>query len=110
MVDESIQIGPDPGQGGRSGPDADDLSCPVCRARFRHSRACPRCGTELTALMVLAGRAYRLRRASVAALRAGDPLRARELADQAHALHATDRGRRLRAVAALLTRRETPGP
>jgi hypothetical protein len=38
------------------------VSCPVCRARFRSSSLCPRCGADLTALMLLATHAYVMRR------------------------------------------------
>ena len=85
--------------------DEDALRCPVCRAQFRQSRTCSRCGTELTPLMLLAGRAHQLRQSAASALRAGDLPRAASLARQAQAVHATDRSRRLAAVTALLARR-----
>jgi hypothetical protein len=48
------------------------LKCPVCSAGFRSVPQCPRCGTDLWALMRLAAQAWRLRQRSRAALRDGD--------------------------------------
>lgn len=74
--------------------------CPVCRARFRGSPACSRCGADLEPLMRLAVRELRLRRAARQALLAGDPLRARELLLRAGRIHSTPEGRRLGLLAA----------
>lgn len=49
-----------------------DSKCPVCGAGFRGVAACPRCGTNLQTVMRLAARAWALRNASRAKLRAGD--------------------------------------
>ena len=35
----------------------ESLRCPVCRAKFRGTRQCSRCGADLTAIMVLSARA-----------------------------------------------------
>jgi len=73
----------------------ESLKCPVCQAGFRRERRCPRCGADLSPLMVLAARSYLLRQASREALRGGDARRAHELALQAQAVCDTPRGRRL---------------
>ncbi|MBI4864187.1 MAG: hypothetical protein HY815_28615 [Candidatus Riflebacteria bacterium] len=78
------------------------LSCPVCRARFRGTTACSRCGAELTPLMVLALRAHRLRQSAREALRAGDFQLAHDLATDAEELCSTPQGARLRLVAGCL--------
>ncbi|MBI2931076.1 MAG: hypothetical protein HYY16_05450 [Planctomycetes bacterium] len=74
------------------------MSCPVCRARFRQSRECPRCGADLGPLMTLAVAGHDLRRRAREALRAGDVERGRALAEAAQRLHSTPAGRRLCAV------------
>lgn len=81
---------------------AKPLQCPVCRARFRGSDQCDRCGTDLARLMDLVATSFALRRAARAALRVGRFDRARQLADDAEHLHATPAGLRLRRLAALL--------
>ena len=73
--------------------------CPVCRAGFRGTAECPRCGADLTDLMSLAVRAWRLREAAREALAAEDWVSARELAGGAQRLHDTPAGRALLAVA-----------
>lgn len=69
--------------------------CPVCRARFRAQRYCPRCGADLGPLMSLAARAFVLRRQSRQALRRGDLPRADTLLREAQRLCDTPAGRRL---------------
>jgi len=84
-------------------PPADHRStyrCPVCRARFRGSAACSRCGADLEPLMRLAVRGLRLRLAARRALLAGDPLGAREILNRARQVHATPEVRRLGLLAA----------
>lgn len=78
--------------------------CPVCRARFRGARVCSRCGADLTSLMLLAGRAWRLRESARQALGAGDAERAREAASLAETIQHTRGGAFLRALAAWLSR------
>jgi hypothetical protein len=51
--------------------------------------------------MAIVARAWRLRRAGWVALEAGDTVRARALATQSLALHATPSARRLAALTAL---------
>jgi hypothetical protein len=72
--------------------------CPVCRARFRGTRECSRCGADLTVLMTLAAQAWRLRQAARQSLAAGDQARARDLAGQAQQIHSTPTGRALQAL------------
>jgi len=71
------------------------LSCPACRARFRGTRECSRCGANLDTLMALAAEAYTLRQAARRALRARDVAEARDLAERAQCLCAGPKGRRL---------------
>jgi len=73
--------------------------CPVCRATFRGTAACSRCGADLAPLMALSAKAYLLRRAARDVLRAGDVVRAGDLAAQAQRLCATEGGRRLGVLA-----------
>ncbi len=65
------------------------LKCPVCNAGFRGQEVCPRCGTNLLALMRLAARAWALRQ------KARADLHERRLAD---ALRASAQARRLQRV------------
>jgi hypothetical protein len=76
--------------------------CPVCRARFRGTRECSRCGADLTVLMVLAARAWRLRQACRQALLEDDPAHARALASEAQRICRTPVGQRLESLASWL--------
>ena len=76
--------------------------CPVCRARFRGARECSRCGADLTVLMLLTARAWRLRQASRQALLEDDPARARALASEAQRICRTPVGQRLESLASWL--------
>jgi predicted amidophosphoribosyltransferase len=78
--------------------------CPVCRARFRGSRLCSRCGADLSPLMMLAARAWQLRERSRGALATGDPAYAAELANASQRLHRTPAGEALRLLATWLAR------
>ena len=78
--------------------------CPVCRAGFRGSAVCPRCGADLTGVMSLAVRAWRSRESARAALAAQDWVSARELASGAQRLHDTPAGRALLAVSLCVNR------
>jgi predicted amidophosphoribosyltransferase len=76
------------------------LRCPTCRTPWRGVTLCPRCGSDLTAVMRVAAKAWQLREAARAALRAGDrPAQALDLARAAYRLHATRQGQRLLALA-----------
>ena len=76
--------------------------CPVCRARFRAERHCRRCGADLSALMVLAAKAFLLRQAARQALRDGRFEDSNQLAVKAQRLCDTRAGRQLRGVTAWL--------
>ena len=81
-------------------PASAAMACPTCRAAWRGVATCPRCGTDLTALMRVAVRAWELRQAARAALCAGDrPTEALALARAACQLHTTPYGQRLLALA-----------
>jgi hypothetical protein len=76
--------------------------CPVCRARFRGSSECSRCGADLTTIMSLAAAAWRMRQAARQAIIDDDPDRARTLASEAEAICHTPAGRRLEEMSAWL--------
>jgi hypothetical protein len=71
------------------------LHCPACRARFRGTRECSRCGAALGPLMTLAVKGHLARKAARRALERGEVVRAHELATAAQRIHATPEGRRL---------------
>ena len=75
--------------------------CPVCRARFRGTAACSRCGADLTLIMQLEAEAWRLRQAARGAFRAGDASAAQSLAARAQRIRRTPAGRRLELLASL---------
>jgi predicted amidophosphoribosyltransferase len=84
-------------------PASAAMACPTCRAAWRGVATCPRCGTDLTALMRVAVRAWELRQATRAALCAGDrAAEALALARAACQLHTTPYGQRLFALALLV--------
>jgi predicted amidophosphoribosyltransferase len=84
-------------------PTSVAMACPTCRAAWRGAVTCPRCGTDLTALMRVAVRAWELRQATRAALCAGDrATEALALARAACQLHTTPYGQRLLALALLV--------
>lgn len=76
--------------------------CPVCGARFRATRECSRCGTDLGVLMGLQAQAFRLRQQARDALLRGDFEAALEFAGRAQQVCATEQGRRLCALARML--------
>jgi predicted amidophosphoribosyltransferase len=86
------------------------LRCPTCRTPWRGVTLCPRCGSDLTAIMRVAAKAWQLREAARAALRAGDrPAQALDLARAACRLHATRQGQRLLALALAAAGQMTEG-
>lgn len=48
-----------------------ELKCPVCRAAFRGDCVCSRCGADLSMLMLVAAKAYKLRQAAISQLAEG---------------------------------------
>ena len=73
--------------------------CPVCRARFRGSRECSRCGADLTMVMTLAASAWRARQAARRALAADEFARMRDLASHAQQICYTEAGKNLTTYA-----------
>ncbi len=74
--------------------------CPVCRARFRETRLCSRCGADLTPIMLIAVKSWQLRETARQSLNTGEFDRAYEQALEAQKLQFTESGESLR----LLTR------
>ena len=66
------------------------LTCPTCRAPWRETTECPRCGSDLAPLMRIAVAAWRHRRAAIAALAAGKGGEALDHASEAMALQRTE--------------------
>jgi hypothetical protein len=84
-------------------PASAAMACPTCRAAWRGVATCPRCGTDLAAIMRVAVRAWELRQATRAALCAGDrTAEALALARAACQLHTTPYGQHLLALALLM--------
>jgi len=83
-------------------PQNGPLRCPVCRARFRGTRQCSRCGADLTGIMVLSARAQRCRANARKSLQALNFKKAHELAATAQRQHATESGRKLLLLTAWL--------
>ena len=77
--------------------------CPVCRARFRGSTECSRCGADLGTIMALAAAAWRMRQAARQALVDNDAALARSLAAQAESICHTTAGKQLEEVSRLAT-------
>jgi len=75
--------------------------CPVCRARFRGSTECSRCGADLTIVMTLAASSWRMRQLAREAFTGGDPEHARALASQAESICHTPVGKRLEELSSL---------
>jgi hypothetical protein len=69
--------------------------CPVCRAPFRATRECSRCGADLARVMSILAKAQISREHARAAIRSGEFHKAHLLAKQAQELHQTEEGRRL---------------
>ena len=72
--------------------------CPVCRAHFRGSLHCSRCGADLSPLMGLAAQAYTLRKAARQLLKQGDGRAAMASVQAAQRLHRTPEGSLLNVV------------
>lgn len=83
--------------GGNAAPQS-AAQCPVCRARFRETRLCSRCGADLSGLMWIAARAWRLRRDARQALLNGDWKRAARAAGEACAARVSPEGDTLRVL------------
>ena len=76
--------------------DTDGSSrCPVCRAKFRGTRQCSRCGADLAGLMILSVRAQHCRVNARKSLFALKFEKAHEFAAATQKEHATETGRKL---------------
>ena len=71
------------------------LGCPVCRAKFRGTRHCSRCGADLTGLMILSARAQHCRVKARKSLFGLNFEKAHKFAAAAQKEHATETGRKL---------------
>jgi hypothetical protein len=71
------------------------LRCPVCRAKFRGTRECSRCGADLSDIMMLSARAQLYRADARKSIYALNFEKGRELSAAAQKEHATETGRRL---------------
>lgn len=69
--------------------------CPVCRAKFRSTRICSRCGADLSILMKILAEARICRNKAIHAIHSRDFQRAHVLASRAQKLYQTETGRRL---------------
>ena len=79
------------------------FDCPVCRAAFRAQTECPRCGTDLSQLMLLIARSHQLRSRARTALLARRYAEAARFAGEAQRLHNTEVGRKMVATARALS-------
>ena len=66
----------------------ESLRCPVCRAKFRSTRQCSRCGADLSNLMILSARAQHKRENARKSLYALNFAKAHEFAAAAQKEHA----------------------
>ena len=71
------------------------LRCPVCRAMFRSSPECSRCGADLTKLMTIAARSHFLCQAARDALQQDHIDQAKKLTQLALNLHITSAAKTL---------------
>ena len=78
------------------------LRCPVCRAKFRGTKQCSRCGADLSGVMILSARAQRCRASARKSLLALNFTKAHEFAAAAQKEHATETGRKLLLLTAWL--------
>ena len=69
--------------------------CPVCRAKFRGTKGCSRCGADLTGLMILSASAQQCRAKARKFLHALEFEKAYDFAAAAQQKHATETGRKL---------------
>ncbi len=80
----------------------ESMRCPVCRAKFRGSRQCSRCGADLTGLMILFARARHNRIEARKSMLALNFDKAQKLAAAAQREHASETGRKLLLLTAWL--------
>lgn len=73
----------------------ESMHCPVCRAKFRGTRQCSRCGADLTGLMILSASARHNRIEARKSLMTLNFDKAHKLAAASQRQHATETGRKL---------------
>lgn len=78
--------------------DKETLKCPVCRASFKETKECTRCGADIKPLMTVTAKAYVLRKAARDLMFLGDLDRSLEFAEKAQKLHRTDAGGKLKLL------------
>ena len=83
--------------------DKTTFNCPVCRAPFLSQAVCPRCGTDLSKLMLLTARSHQLRSRARTALWERRYTKATRLAGEAQRLHNTEVGRKMVAASQALS-------
>ncbi len=83
--------------------DMTTFNCPVCRAPFRSQAECPRCGTDLSKLMLLIARSHQLRSQVRTALLERRYVEAARFAGEAQRLHNTEVGRKMVVAAGVLS-------
>ena len=81
----------------------ESMRCPVCRAKFRGTRLCSRCGADLTGLMILSARARHNRIKARKSLLNLNFEKAHKLAVAAQREHATEMGRKVLLLTAWLS-------
>ena len=79
------------------------FDCPVCRAPFRNQAECPRCGTDLSKLMLIIASSHQLRSRARTALLARRYTEAARLAGEAQRLHNTEVGQKMVAASQALS-------
>lgn len=79
------------------------FNCPVCQAAFRAQAECPRCGTDLSKLMLLIAHSHQLRSRARTALLARRYAEAARFAGEAQRLHNTEVGRKMVVAASALS-------
>jgi len=84
--------------------------CPVCRAPFRETTTCSRCGADLSPLMGVLVQAWSLRQQSREAIGTGDYVRAAQLAHAADQAHSTGRSQRLARLTRFLAAGRVEAP
>ena len=71
------------------------LRCPVCKAGFRDTKECTRCGADLSILMTLVAAAQLCREKARAAIYRCNFAKAHDFAAKAQKIHSTETGRQL---------------
>lgn len=83
--------------------DMTTFSCPVCKAPFRNQVECPRCGTDLSKLMLIIASSHQLRSRARTALLERRYVEAARFAREAQRLHNTEVGQKMVVAAGVLS-------